>query len=59
MGSSTRVLQVKKIRYSPIQYESIGVYTLKDIKRELSAKPFWNLVMLTIASNYGTLCPVY
>lgn len=28
-GSSTRVLQIKKIRDSPIQYVSIGISTLK------------------------------
>jgi len=44
MGSSTRVLQIKKIRYSPIHYVGSGVSTLKEAYSKWECLPFWNLV---------------
>jgi hypothetical protein len=40
MGSSTRVLQIKKIRYSPIHYVGSGVSTLKEAYSKWECLPF-------------------
>lgn len=41
MGSSTRVLQTKKIIYSPIHYVGSGVSTLKEAYSKWECLPFF------------------